>query len=58
MLDEKLKLYEKTFGDAFPTFVFMYLSEDEMCKLIDECVNDDQSVYDKGLVTDDADVLY
>ena len=34
MLDEKLKLYERTFGDCFPTFMFMHMTQDKCVILV------------------------
>lgn len=58
MLDEKLNLYEKTFGDFFPTFMFMHLTEEEMCKVIDSCLDEDKDVYTMGFLKDDYDMKY
>ena len=34
ILDEKLKLYERTFGDCFPTFMFMHMTQEKCVTLL------------------------
>lgn len=43
--------YEVKFGDMFPTFPMMGYSEEEMIKIIEECIEKNKDVYDLGYLT-------
>ena len=59
MLDKKLSEYAERFGDGFPMYQLgRGLSDDEIIKIINECLEAGKDAYDLGFVTDDEDVEY
>ena len=42
MLNEYLQKYVETFGENFPTFAFMGISDDEIIKTIQGCLTNDK----------------
>lgn len=58
-LDKKFQLYEKTFGDSFPTYPLMLTRTDsELIDIIDQCVIAKQDVYALGFLKDDDSIEY
>ena len=52
-LFKKLEEYGKKFDDTFPMIPLAWgRSDEEIIKLIDECLEDGKDVYEKGLVKD------
>lgn len=50
----KMQEYSETFGDGFPMIPLGWgRSDEEIIALIDECIQDNKDVYEKGLVKDD-----
>lgn len=48
-MDEKLKAYAEHFGEGFPTIPLAWGRTDkEIAKIIDECLEKDQTVYQLG----------
>lgn len=59
MIDEKLNLYEKTFGDSFPTYpLCLTKSDEEIIKIIDDCLDQEKTVYELGYLKEDNDIQY
>ena len=57
--EEKLNMYEKTFGESFPTYPLMLSKTDEeMIEIIDRCLDAEQDVYEMGILKDDPDSKY
>lgn len=54
----KMDEYEKQFGESFPTFNFVHLSEKEIGQIIDSCLKAGKDAYELGYVEDDMDVKY
>lgn len=51
-IDIALARYEKTFGDAFPTVPLLMSNSDEVVvKMIEECIEANQDVYDMGILS-------
>ncbi len=46
--NEADKRYYETFKEAFPTFPFRGSSEEDMIKIINECVEKKKNVYELG----------
>lgn len=57
MLDEKIKEYDKRFG-GFPTMIFRGYEDDEIIKIIDDCLKQEKDVYEAGYLTLDDDIKY
>ncbi len=57
-LDEALKLYEKEFNDIFPLFSMQCTPEEEIIKIIDECIANKKDVYDMGYLVSDENICY
>jgi uncharacterized protein YktA (UPF0223 family) len=58
-LEERLQMYEKTFGESFPTYPLMLSkTEEEMIEIIDRCLDVEQDVYEMGILKDDPDLKY
>lgn len=58
-LEEKLNMYEKEFGESFPTYpLMMTRSDEEIIAIIDMCLDADKDVYAMGILKDDYDVKY
>lgn len=57
-LEEALKAYEKTFGEAFPMFPMRTTPINEVVDIINKCVSAKKDVYDMGYLSLDKDVLY
>lgn len=57
MLDEKIKEYDKRFG-GFPTMIFIGYEDDEIIKIIDDCLKQEKDVYEAGYLTLDDDIEY
>ena len=54
MLMDKLDEYRKVFGEGFPMIPLAWgRDDDEIIKLIDQCISKKKSVYDLGLVNDE-----
>lgn len=59
MLDEKMNEYDKKFNESFPTYpLLMEKTEDEVIKIIDECLTKNKDVYELGYLEDDNGILY
>lgn len=59
MLEEKLIMYEKTFGDSFPTYpLCLTRSDEEVIKIIDRCLDEEKTVYELGYLKEDDDIQY
>lgn len=59
MLEEKLIMYEKTFGDSFPTYpLCLTRSDEETIKIIDHCLDEEKTVYELGYLKEDDDIQY
>lgn len=57
--EEKLNMYEKTFGESFPTYPLMMLrSDEEIVEIIDKCLDADKDVYAMGFLKDDYGMKY
>lgn len=57
-LEAALKRYMDTFDDSFPSFQLMNgRTDDEVIKMIDECIAENKDVYDMGFLKDD-DLIY
>jgi hypothetical protein len=41
-MEEKLNQYAEHFGENFPIFIARGLEEDEIIKIIDECIENDK----------------
>jgi uncharacterized protein YktA (UPF0223 family) len=58
-LEERLQMYEKTFGESFPTYPLMLSKTDEeMIEIIDKCLDAEQDVYEMGILKDDSNLKY
>lgn len=58
-LEKALELYYVKFNDSFPTVPLMAgRSDDEVIKIIKECVDKEKDVYDLGYLKLDDDILY
>lgn len=57
-LEIKLKLYEDTFGESFPTFNFTHLSFDEIGQIVDSCLDAGKDAYELGYAKDDIEIKY
>jgi hypothetical protein len=58
-LEERLQMYEKTFGESFPTYPLMLSKTDEeMIEIIDRCLDVEQDVYAMGILKDDSNLKY
>lgn len=57
--EEKLNMYEKTFGESFPTYpLMMSRTDEEIIEIIDKCLDADKDVYAMGILKDDPNVKY
>jgi hypothetical protein len=57
--EERLQMYEKTFGESFPTYPLMLSKTDEeMVEIIDRCLDAEQDVYELGILKDDSNLKY
>lgn len=45
---QALDLYEKAFGDSFPTIPMSGRTEEEIIDMINKCVSEKKDVYDMG----------
>ena len=52
-----LKYYD-TFGESFPTFNFMLLSEDGLADIVESCLDSGKDAYELGYAKDDEDLQY
>lgn len=58
-LEKALKAYSNKFDDGAPTYMLLEMySEEKLIKLLNQCVEDGEDVYDKGILTLDSDVEY
>lgn len=57
-LEKKLAEYEDFFGESFPTFNFMHLSEDEIADIVESCLDSGKDAYELGYAKDDEDLQY
>ena len=58
-LEKALKAYSNKFDDGAPTYMLLEMySEEKLKKLLNQCVEDGEDVYDKGILTLDSDVEY
>lgn len=58
-LDKALKLYEQTFGEAFPMFPMRTTTTtNEVVDIINKCIDNNKDVYDMGYLSLNADVIY
>lgn len=55
-LEEKLIEYNEKFDDVFPTSAFRGLTEKEIIKLIQKCIDENKKYV--GDLSDDPDVIY
>ena len=57
--EERLQMYEKTFGESFPTYPLMLSKTDEeMIEIIDRCLDAEKDVYEMGILKDDSSLKY
>lgn len=58
-LMEKLKIYERTFGNFFPTIPLLEThSPDEAIQIINRCISEHKDVYELGYLTFDLYACY
>lgn len=58
-MDEKLDAYTEKFGDGFPMMPLAWgRTDEEVIKIIDDCLEKGKDVYELGYVEDDGDSLY
>lgn len=58
-MDEKLDAYTEKFGDGFPLMLLAWgRTDEEVIKIIDDCLEKGKDVYELGYVEDDDDSLY
>ncbi len=55
-LDEALDNYNKKFDDTFPMFAMMCKPQNEVIKIINDCIEKETDVYDLGYL--DLDDIY
>ena len=58
-MDEKLQEYANKFGEGFPMMPVAWgRTEEEVIRIIDECIVKDKDVYELGYVEEDDNVIY
>lgn len=58
-MDEKLQEYVNKFGEGFPMMPVAWgRTEEEVIRIIDECIVKDKDAYALGYVEEDDDVIY
>lgn len=58
-MDEKLQEYANKFGEGFPMMPVAWgRTEEEVIRIIDECIVKDKDAYELGYVEEDEDVIY
>jgi hypothetical protein len=59
MLENLLRKYDEKFGEDFPTIPLGWgRTKQELCDLIQLCIDTNEDVYAKGLVVENNEVLY
>lgn len=58
-MDEKLQEYAGKFGEGFPMMPVAWgRTEEEVIRIIDECISKDKDAYALGYVEEDDNVYY
>ena len=58
-MDEMLAAYADRFGDGFPAYqIARGRPDEEVIKIIQECLDKGKDAYELGYVQDDDDILY
>lgn len=55
---ELTRAYLNTFGETFPSYQFQHLEISEICKIIEDCLNRREDVYQAKYLTVEEGVVY